>query len=63
MFINVTLVVFYFLEGEGTLGNMGQSLVMDFHYFSLLTKEKKSCLNLLLHSGAQHNVQNIVGAQ
>ena len=52
LFINVTPVVFYFLEGEGTLGNMGQSLVMDFHYFSLLTKEKKSCLNLLLHSGA-----------
>lgn len=52
MFINVTLVVFYFLEGEEILGNMGQSLVMEFHYFSLLTKEKKSCLNLLLHSGA-----------
>ena len=37
LFINVILIVFYLLEGEGTLGNMGQHLVVDFHYFSLLT--------------------------
>ena len=37
LFINVILIVFCLLKGEGTLGNMDQCLVVDFHYFSLLT--------------------------
>lgn len=37
LFINVILMVCYLLEGEGTVGNMDQCLVVDFHYFSLLT--------------------------
>lgn len=56
LLINVILIVFYLLEGEGTLGNMGQHLVVDFHYFFSLDLKRRNFILICLHSSAKYNV-------